>query len=288
MDQPSQIGSQRRSSGMRWWVLLLFALYLGGYLHGHRQEAAFSGRMRLIETGIEQELALGLQGFEQVRAEATLVEAGEEWVRLREVNRRLVEAAPALEQYLAERRGIAARTEWERYAWQVALIDSAEADAFALPGGKLVVHRGMLPLAPSVDALAALMSHEIAHLLLRHAAERAAQQKLVPVGAMADLDLRQRPLLMAALGAGTRFGTPLPFSREHEAEADHVALMLAATACYRPEAALGLWQRIGERVAAKAPREFISTHAASSKRIRRLHGWMDEANQIRAQFCGNR
>lgn len=294
MDQRFAMGGTRRSGGMRWWVLLLFAGYLAFYWFSHRQEASFTGRSQLVDTTMDQEVALGLQSFEQILAESRVVTGGELPQQVREIARRLVEAGPALEQHLAQHKGIAASTEWDKFQWQVAVIESEQANAFCLPGGKMAVYTGIMPIAQNTDALAAIMGHEIAHAVLRHGAERMAQQKLVQIGAVAagvstsDMDPRQRQLVMAALGAGAQFGIMLPFSREHESEADYVGLMLASAACFEPEAAIGLWQRMGENAAGKAPPEFMSTHPSSTTRIQRLQGWMDEANQIRAQFCGNR
>jgi Zn-dependent protease with chaperone function len=158
----------------------------------------------------------------------------------------------------------------------------------------MAVYTGILPIALNADALAAIMGHEIAHAILRHGAERMAQQKLVQIGSVAagmstsDMDPRQRQMVMAAIGVGTQYGVMLPFSRNHESEADYVGLMLASAACFEPAEAIGLWQRMGANSAGKAPPEFMSTHPSSDTRIQQLQGWMDEANQIRAQFCGNR
>ena len=94
-------------------------------------------------------------------------------------------------------------------------------------------------------------------------------------------------MILAAIGAGTQFGITLPFSRGHESEADYVGLMLASAACFNPQEAIGLWERMGANSGGKSPPEFMSTHPASKTRIAQLQEWMDEAQQIRAQFCGN-
>jgi len=102
-----------------------------------------------------------------------------------------------------------------------------------------------------------------------------------------DMDPRRRQLVMAAIGAGTQFGIMLPFSRGHESEADYVGLMLASAACFNPQESIGLWERMGANSGGKSPPEFMSTHPASKRRIAQLQEWMEEAQQIRAQFCGN-
>ncbi len=294
MDPGFALNGQRRRGGMRWWVLVLFAGYLGYYWLSHRQDAAFTGRTQMVDTTMDQEVALGLQGFRQILAEAQVVREGEAVNEVREVARRLIEAGPKLEQHLATTRGVSAVTPWNQFEWEVAVIESEQANAFCLPGGKMAVYTGILPIAQNDDALAAIMGHEIAHAILRHGAERMAQQKLVQIGAVAagmstsDMDPRQRQLLMAAIGVGTQYGLMLPFSRNHESEADYVGLMLASAACFDPAESIGLWRRMGANSAGKAPPEFMSTHPSSDTRIQQLQGWMDEANQIRAQFCGNR
>jgi predicted Zn-dependent protease len=284
-------GGQRRG-GMRWWVLIVFALYAGWYWISNSQEAAFTGRTQLIDTSVEQEAQLGLQSFRQILAESNVVTTGELPGQVREITRRLVEAGPRVEQYLAVQRNVPATTQWNAFEWQVAVIDSPEANAFCLPGGKMAVYTGIVPVAENTDALAAIMGHEIAHALLRHGAERMAQQKLVQIGTMAagmatgDMDPAQQQMVMAALGAGTRYGIMLPFSRDHESEADYLGLMLAAAACYDPRAAIGLWERMGRMSAGRAPPEFMSTHPASTTRIQQLQGWMDEAVALgRASGC---
>lgn len=291
MDPGFALNTQRRRGGMRWWVLVLFAGYLGYYWLSHRQEAAFTGRTQMVDTTMDQEVALGLQGFQQILAESQVLREGEAVNEVREVARRLIDAGPKLEQHLATTRGVSAVTPWNQFEWEVAVIDSEQANAFCLPGGKMAVYTGILPIAQNDDALAAIMGHEIAHAILRHGAERMAQQKLVQIGAVAagmstsDMDPRQRQMLMAAIGVGTQYGVMLPFSRNHESEADYVGLMLASAACFNPAESIGLWQRMGANSAGKAPPEFMSTHPSSDTRIQQLQGWMDEANQIRAQFC---
>ncbi len=289
-DQRGELGGpyvRQRRGGLRWWVLIVFALYVGWYWMSNSQQAAFTGRSQLIDTSVEQEAQLGLQSFRQILAESNVVTTGSLPGQVREITRRLVEAGPRVEQYLAAQRNVAAKTRWDAFDWQVAVIESPEANAFCLPGGKMAVYTGIIPVAQNVDALAAIMGHEIAHALLRHGAERMAQQKLVRLGTMAasmatgDMDPRQQQMVMAALGAGARYGIMLPFSRDHESEADYLGLLLAAAACFDPRAAIGLWERMGQLSAGRAPPEFMSTHPASSTRIQQLQGWMDEALALR-------
>jgi predicted Zn-dependent protease len=182
---------------------------------------------------------------------------------------------------------VPANTPWDAFDWEVQVIDSPQVNAFCLPGGKIAVYTGIIPVARNQHALAAIMGHEIAHALLRHGAERMAQQKLVQIGQLAasvsigEMDPRQQQMVMAALGAGARYGLMLPFSREHESEADRVGLLLTAAACYDPREAIGLWERMAEASGGGAPPEFMSTHPSSGTRIQQLQGWMPEALALR-------
>jgi metalloendopeptidase OMA1, mitochondrial len=282
--------AQRRGGGMRWWILLVFAGYLGYYYLSHRQEASFTGRNQMIDASMDQEVALGLQSFEQILAESDLVQDPSIVQPIEEIARRLIAVGPRVEQALAEAKGIKTTTEWDKFEWAVAVIQSEQANAFCLPGGKMAVYTGILPVAQNADALAAVMGHEIAHALLRHGSERMAQQKLMQIGSLAagmstsDMDPGQRQMVMAALGAGAKFGIMLPFSRDHESEADYVGLMLTAAACYSPEESIGLWERMGAGGGQKPP-EFMSTHPSGETRISQLQGWMQEANALQAKFC---
>jgi len=175
-------GGQRRGGGMRWWVLVVFAIYLGYYWVSHRQETSLTGRTQLVDTTLEQEAALGLQSFEQILESSDVLTTGNLPQQIRDIAEKLIAAGPKVEQYIAEKKQIKARVEWDKFDWDVAVIRSEEANAFCLPGGKIAVYTGILPIAQNDDALAAIMGHEIAHALLRHGGERMAQQKLVQIG----------------------------------------------------------------------------------------------------------
>ncbi len=277
----------RRGGGVRWWVLLVAALYFGWYYLSHQQDASFTGRTQLIDTSIEEEAQLGLQAWQQTLAESNVVRDGPLPGQVAAIARRLVDAGPGVERYMAQVHGVPATTRWDAFAWEVSVIESDEANAFCLPGGKIAVYTGIIPVARNEHALAAIMGHEIAHALLRHGAERMAQQKLVQIGQLAasmsvgDMDPQQQQMVMAALGAGAKFGLILPFSRDHESEADRIGLLLSAAACYDPRESVGLWERMGAASGGAAPPEFMSTHPASATRIQQLQAWMPEALEMR-------
>lgn len=285
-------GAARGRGRFRWWVLILFGLYVLWYWGSNQQEAAFTGRSQLIDSSVEQEATLGLQAYRQILSESRVVTSGELPGQVREIARRLVAVGPRVEADLAAARGAKPSIPWDAFAWDVNLIQSDQANAFCLPGGKIAVYTGILPIAQNMDALAAIMGHEIAHALLRHSGERMAQQKLVQLGQMAtglavgDMDPQQQRAVMAVLGAGAQYGVLLPFSRDHESEADEVGLMLAAAACYDPREAIGLWQRMGQASGGQAPPEFMSTHPSGSTRIAHLQALMPRALELRKSYCG--
>jgi predicted Zn-dependent protease len=280
-------GLGQRRGGVRWWVLIVAAAYFGWYYFSHQQDAAFTGRTQLIDTSIEEEAQLGLQAYEETLAGAQVVTGGALPGQVRGIAEKLIKAGPGVEQYLGRTKGTPVVVQWDKFAWEVNVIESEEVNAFCLPGGKIAVYTGIVPVAKNADALAAVMGHEIAHALLRHGAERMAQQKLVQIGQVAasmsvgDLDPQQQRMVMAALGAGAQYGLILPFSRDHESEADQVGLMLSAAACFDPRESIGLWERMAEASGGASPPEFMSTHPASGTRIQQLQAWMPEALALR-------
>jgi metalloendopeptidase OMA1, mitochondrial len=284
-----QQGSRR---GLKLWPILLFGLYFGYYYFSHSNAASFTGRKQLLDTTAQEEAALGLQSYREILQQSEVVRTGKLPQEVQGIAQRLVEAAPKVEKYLADTAGTPAETDWSSYEWQVSLIQSDQVNAFCLPGGKIAVYTGIIPVARNDDGLAVVMGHEIAHALLRHGGERMAQQKLVQMGSIAasmstgDMDPGQRQMVMAAIGAGAQYGVLLPFSRSHESEADHVGLLLAAAACFNPQEAPKLWERMASLGKQKPP-EFMSTHPAEGTRITQLNAWMPEAMQVRQQFCGS-
>ncbi|MBL0165137.1 MAG: M48 family metallopeptidase [Xanthomonadales bacterium] len=290
-NRSSQVGQQGSRRGLKLWPILLFGLYFGYYYFSHSNAASFTGRKQLLDTSAEEEAALGLQSYREILQQSEVIRTGKLPEEVQGIAQRLVEAAPKVEKYLADTEGTPANTDWGSYQWQVSLIQSDQVNAFCLPGGKIAVYTGIIPVAKNDDGLAVVMGHEIAHALLRHGGERMAQQKLVQMGSIAasmstgDMDPQQRQMVMAAIGAGAQYGVILPFSRSHESEADKVGLLLAAAACYNPQEAPKLWERMAALGNQKPP-EFMSTHPAEGTRIEQLNAWMPEAMQVRQQFCG--
>lgn len=170
-----------------------------------------------------------------------------------------------------------------RYTWETVVVKSREVNAFVLPNGKIVVFTGLLPVAKTEGALAAVIGHEVAHVVARHQAERVSQVLLAQIAlaavdvALATTNSKYRPAVGAALGLGAQFGVLLPFSRDHESEADHIGLFYMAKAGYDPSEAIGLWERM-EKAAGSGPWELLSTHPSPETRQDQIRKWLPEAS----------
>ena len=155
--------------------------------------------------------------------------------------------------------------------WEVVLIQDDTPNAFALPGGRIGVHTGMIELAENDDALGIVIGHEIGHVMAAHSAERMSYQLLLVGGlvlgsvALEDQDDTTRRMVLGAMGVGASVGVMLPYSRLHESEADELGLMIAANAGFDPREAIDLWQRMDEQNSGGV--EFLSTHPLPRTRI---------------------
>jgi len=167
-------------------------------------------------------------------------------------------------------------------------VRDGQANAFCLPGGKMVVYTGIIPIAQTEAGLATVLGHEMAHATSRHGSQRLLQTKIANTlltGAQAslafgDMDSQRKMEVMAALGAGTKFGVLLPFSRKHESEADEVGLYYMARAGYDPHEAIAFWQRMEHSSGAGGqPPEFLSDHPSHGSRIADLQAHMPRAEE---------
>jgi predicted Zn-dependent protease len=169
------------------------------------------------------------------------------------------------------------------YKWDYALVENNVPNAFCLPGGKVVIYSGILPLTADRNGLAVVISHEIAHAVARHGNERMSQQLLVQFGAIAlNEAVQKKPeetqqLFYLAYGAGSQLGV-LAYSREHEYEADKLGLVFMALAGYDPSTAVDFWQRMS-KVGGSRPPEFLSTHPTDENRIKKIKEALPEVMQ---------
>ena len=154
-----------------------------------------------------------------------------------------------------------------------------------MPGGKIVVYSGLLPITQNEAALAVVMGHEVSHAIFNHGNERMSQGLLQQLGgvalsvAVANKPQETQNLFLSAYGVGTGVGVLLPFSRKHEYEADRYGLNWAAMAGYNPQEAIPLWQRMEQAANGQKPPEFLSTHPSEGNRIEQLEKFMPEALQ---------
>jgi predicted Zn-dependent protease len=168
------------------------------------------------------------------------------------------------------------------YQWEFNLVEDSAVNAFAMPGGKVVVYTGLIPVAQNEDGLAVVMGHEISHVIARHGSERMSQGLLVEMGgvalseAMAKSPAQTSELFTKSYGIGTQYGILLPYSRKQETEADHLGLIFMAMAGYNPNTAVDFWQRMAA-ASKDAPPELLSTHPADKTRINNLKQFMPEA-----------
>ncbi|MDP4262055.1 MAG: M48 family metallopeptidase [Bacteroidota bacterium] len=170
------------------------------------------------------------------------------------------------------------------YKWEYNLVDNKEVNAWCMPGGKIVVYTGLLPVTQNEAALAVVLGHEVSHALLQHGNQRMSQGLVQQLGGVAlSVALANKPqetqnLFLSAYGAGSTVGIILPFSRKNELEADHWGLNFAAMAGYNPQEAITLWKRMEQQAASgQKPPEFLSTHPSEGKRIDELEKLMPEA-----------
>jgi predicted Zn-dependent protease len=196
---------------------------------------------------------------------------------VRRVGQRITKAVEA---YYAEK-GISDKL--EGFKWEYNLVDSKEINAWCMPGGKIVVYTGLLPISQNEAALAVVMGHEVSHALLQHGNQRMSQQmgaQAAQLGlqvALANKPAETQNAYLTAFGIGAQVGVLLPFSRKQESEADEYGLYFAAMAGYNPEEAIPLWERMEKAGNGQKPPEFLSTHPSEGRRIEQLKKLMPQA-----------
>ncbi|TAK01566.1 MAG: M48 family peptidase [Candidatus Manganitrophaceae bacterium] len=247
----------------------LFLLVLLSFLAACRSTPV-TGREQLILVPESQEIAMGLTSYQEILSKSKLSNDSEKVALVRRVGER-----------------IAAVANKPDYKWEFNLIeDDKTVNAFCLPGGKVAVYTGILPVTQNEAGLATVMAHEVAHAIARHGGERMTTGLLAQMGLVAlDVGLavkNQDPgmikALTAAYGAAAQVGVILPFSRKQESEADHIGLIYMSKAGYDPQEALHFWERMAQLPKQKAP-EFLSTHPSDEKRVRQIAKWMPEAEK---------
>lgn len=191
-----------------------------------------------------------------------------------------VKIQKAVESYYAQKN---ASDQLKGFNWEFNVVNDNVVNAWCMPGGKVVVYTGLLPVTETEEGLAIVMGHEIAHAVARHGNQRMSQSMMIQFGgavlstAMSQNAQVTQDLFSQAYGVTTGLGA-LSFSRKHETEADKMGLIFAAMAGYNPEAAIEFWQRMG-KAGGQSPPQFLSTHPSSETRIRDLQAFMPEAKK---------
>lgn len=220
-----------------------------------------TGRKQLTLIPESEMSAMGSQAFLQIREETPQLRNSGVDAYVQCVAQALIEI-PEVQRWSSD--------------WEVVVFDDAAVNAFALPGGKIGVYQGLLTVAETPDQLAAVIGHEIGHVLARHGNERVSQQfavgqTLTLVEAwMASGNRANREAAMAMLGVGAQVGVLLPFSRRHESEADEIGQELMARAGFDPAQSVTLWQNMARAAGGDHGKEFLSTHPSHDTRIRDL------------------
>ncbi len=229
-----------------------------------------TGRKQLIIIPSTAMLSMSFQQYDEFLKNNKLSNDQKQTQIVKEVGRRIQRA---VEGYFAEK-----NTSYllRGYDWEFNLIESPEANAWCMPGGKVVVYTGILPITKDETGLAVVMGHEIAHAVAKHGDERMSQGLFAQMGGMTlskaleDNPVKTQQLWMTAFGIGAQYGVILPYSRLQETEADHLGLIFMAMAGYDPNKAIGFLERMAQEKKGLRPPEFMSTHPSNETRIRKV------------------
>ncbi len=246
-------------------VLISFSFLLAGC-----STVPVTGRSQLNLMSPGQEMQLGLTSFEETKKQVPISkDAG----------------VHAMVQRVGQRIAAVAGKDMPDAKWEFVVFESKDANAFCLPGGKVGVYTGILPITKDEAGLATVIGHEIAHAVARHGGERMSQAMVIQTGGsllgagLANTDPRWQAVARLAYGVGTKVGAELPHSRAQESEADHIGLIYMTRAGYAPEAAVEFWKRFGEfnRQRGSDTPGFLRTHPLDEVRVKQLEGWIPEA-----------
>lgn len=249
-------------------LIIACILILAAPLLAACYKAPVTGRSQFILISQSEENQMGLAAFQEVLKKETVSRNTQYNASVQRVGRR-----------------IAGVSDTPAYNWDFKVLeDDEQINAFALPGGKVGVYTGILPVAETDAGLATVMAHEVAHVAARHGGERVSADVLAQIGAvglsaaLGGSDPFVSNAIMQAYGIGVTVGGILPFSRSQEAEADRIGLIYMAKAGYDPREAVAFWERMDAAVKGKPqPPEFLSTHPGYGTRISNLNRWLPEA-----------
>tara|TARA_R110002072_G_scaffold303140_2_gene495655 strand:+ start:27439 stop:28347 length:909 start_codon:yes stop_codon:yes gene_type:complete len=260
-------------SARRYQLAVILSLFCACVIAWGCQTTPVSGRRKLVLVPETQEISLGEDAYKEILSKEQL-SRNEKYNEI--VNR------------VGKR--IAAVSGRDDFNWEFKVIASDQQNAFCLPGGKVAVHEGIIPVCQSEAGLAVVMSHEIAHALARHGGERMSHQQVKDVGGKVvdaagrwfykDGYEEKQDIVLTAYGVVSEYGAILPYSRKHETEADLIGIKLMAEAGYDPSEAPLFWERFSAAKSGETPMEFLSTHPSDARRAADLRASLPDALKV--------
>jgi len=272
--------NKKRISGRMFVVLLGIVLLIVGCVTN-----PLTGKNTMALIHNNQLFPIAFAEYSQFLNENTVISGTAEAAMVERVGQRLATAA---QQWL-ESQGAAHYL--DDYQWEYKLVKDDQINAWCMPGGKIVVYTGILPVTRTEEGLAVVLGHELSHALLNHGQQNMSAGYLQQIGMIgvsiaaqaAGLSEDTQSLISLAYILGSTIGGTLPFSRSNESEADHYGLILMSIAGYNPDAAVPFWERMNAMAGGSGP-EWLSTHPSPPSRIRDLSRWNSEAKQKAAYF----
>ena len=237
----------------KFFLVIASLIILAGCTH----KTPYTNRSQMIFMSPKEELALGEKSYKEALSEAKVITGTKDANRIRDIGMRIAKVANRSD-----------------FNWEFNLVDSEDVNAFCLPGGKVVVYTGILKIAQNDDQLATVISHEIAHALARHGAERVSgsmvQQGLQVVGniVLGATAPQYQNVFNQTYGIGSQVGVMLPYGRMQESEADEIGIYLMADAGYNINESLKFWENMSK--GKEGGSDFLSTHPSSTTRINDL------------------
>lgn len=236
-----------------------------------------TGRKQLTIIPNSELMAMSFQQYDQFLKENPPSKDAKQTKVVRDIGNKIKNS---VEQYMADNK---MSDLLDGYDWEFNYVDSDQVNAWCMPGGKVVVYSGIIPITKDETGLAVVMGHEIAHAIADHGNERMSQELIRQAGGVGlMIALNEEPqetqaMWLAVYGIGTEVAAILPYSRLHESEADRMGLIFMAMAGYNPNDAPLFWERMSKQSGNQKPPEFLSTHPSDQTRINNLNSWMSEA-----------
>lgn len=256
--------------------LFLISAVIATYMLSGCGSVPVTGRKQMLLVSDSQVLTLSLQEYSEFMKTAPVSTDKTNTALVQKVGRNI---ANAVEAYLNEN-GMGSMV--SEFAWEFNLVNSSDVNAFCMPGGKIVVYQGILPITRDETGLAVVLGHEVAHAVAKHANERMSQQMVAQYGsealttALSSSSSQVKTIASTAFGLGAQYGVLLPYSRKQELEADRLGLIFMSMAGYDPNQAAAFWERMSSAGGASVP-EFQSTHPSDHTRIQKINEALPEA-----------